>query len=222
MVFYFEARGGLMLYMGKDKFENEHLIKHGWPEDVWFHVDNLSSAHVYLRLPIGPLRKKFRETGNLDHIAEAVEDCVALVKANSIEGCKKTTVDVVYTEWENLKKTGDMADGQVGFHDSKKVIKVKDVPKHREIVNRLNKTKKEEHPDLAAQRAERDARVAKLRRERAKAQAKKDAQEKARMQAEKEARDYKHLFNEDDMMTNENLGATEDTSAAVDFEEGFM
>ena len=29
---------------------DEELIKWGWPEDVWFHVDKLSSAHVYLRL----------------------------------------------------------------------------------------------------------------------------------------------------------------------------
>ena len=43
---------GLTVYMGRDKFENEELIKHMWPEDVWFHVDDLSSAHVYLRLPL--------------------------------------------------------------------------------------------------------------------------------------------------------------------------
>ena len=36
--------------MGKDKFENEELLKYGFPEDIWFHVDNFSSAHVYLRL----------------------------------------------------------------------------------------------------------------------------------------------------------------------------
>lgn len=29
---------------------DEDLIKWGWPEDVWFHVDKYSSAHVYLRL----------------------------------------------------------------------------------------------------------------------------------------------------------------------------
>jgi len=45
------AEKGCMLYMGKDKFENEELIKHAWPEDVWFHVDRESSAHVYIRLP---------------------------------------------------------------------------------------------------------------------------------------------------------------------------
>lgn len=32
------------------KFIDEELIKWGWPEDVWFHVDKHSSAHVYLRL----------------------------------------------------------------------------------------------------------------------------------------------------------------------------
>ena len=41
------------LYMGRDKIENEDLIKFGWPNDVWFHVSNLSSAHVYLRMPEG-------------------------------------------------------------------------------------------------------------------------------------------------------------------------
>ena len=41
------------IYMGRDKYENEELIKYGWPEDLWFHVDKMSSAHVYLRLPPG-------------------------------------------------------------------------------------------------------------------------------------------------------------------------
>ena len=41
---------GYVVYMGRDKFENELLIENGWPEDYWFHVDNLSSAHVYIRL----------------------------------------------------------------------------------------------------------------------------------------------------------------------------
>jgi predicted ribosome quality control (RQC) complex YloA/Tae2 family protein len=44
---------GSFLYVGKDKFENEDLIKYGWPEDIWFHVDNISSPHVYVRL--GPV-----------------------------------------------------------------------------------------------------------------------------------------------------------------------
>lgn len=66
--------------MGKDKYENEDLIKYGLPEDVWFHVDDLSSAHVYLRMKPGM---------TLDDINEdLLLECCSLVKANSIQGCK--------------------------------------------------------------------------------------------------------------------------------------
>jgi predicted ribosome quality control (RQC) complex YloA/Tae2 family protein len=82
MVFYFKSTcgGDFTIYMGKDKYENEDLIKYGLPEDVWFHVDDLSSAHVYLRMKPGMA---------LDDISdELLVQCSALVKANSIVGCK--------------------------------------------------------------------------------------------------------------------------------------
>lgn len=83
MVFYFTSTSGgedFTIYMGKDKYENEDLIKYGLPEDVWFHVDDLSSAHVYLRMNPGM---------TLDDISEELLlQCSALVKANSIAGCK--------------------------------------------------------------------------------------------------------------------------------------
>ena len=44
MVLYFESNvvsPPARLYMGADKYENEELIKYGWPEDVWFHVDKV-------------------------------------------------------------------------------------------------------------------------------------------------------------------------------------
>jgi hypothetical protein len=57
---------------------DEDLIKYAWPQDVWFHVDKLSSAHVYLRMP---------PTMTWDSIPQALlTDCAQLVKANSIEG----------------------------------------------------------------------------------------------------------------------------------------
>ena len=40
----------MWLYVGIFTISDEDLIKWGWPEDVWFHVDKVSSAHVYLRL----------------------------------------------------------------------------------------------------------------------------------------------------------------------------
>ncbi|KAJ1976772.1 hypothetical protein H4R35_002565 [Dimargaris xerosporica] len=81
MVLYFQSTAvspPAMVYMGKDKYENEELIKHGWDEDVWFHVDKLSSAHVYLRMTAGQ---------TWDNLPEAlVTDLAQLTKANSIEG----------------------------------------------------------------------------------------------------------------------------------------
>eukprot|EP01126_Amoeba_proteus_P011298 TRINITY_DN14544_c0_g1_i11.p1 TRINITY_DN14544_c0_g1~~TRINITY_DN14544_c0_g1_i11.p1 ORF type:complete len:192 (-),score=42.57 TRINITY_DN14544_c0_g1_i11:289-864(-) len=133
--------------MGKDKFENEDLIAFGFPEDIWFHVDNISSAHVYLRLPINQ---------TIDDIPEGIlEDCLQLVKFNSITGCKQSTVDVVFTPWSNLKKTNGMETGQVGFHDEKLVKKFKNVRKEASVLNRLLKTKREEFPDLKQQQEDR-------------------------------------------------------------------
>ncbi|KAI4288188.1 MAG: hypothetical protein L6R35_002543 [Caloplaca aegaea] len=114
MVYYFTSNvvePAATLYVGKDKFENEELIKYGWDED--FHVDNLSSAHVYLRLKPGQ---------EWDQIPAAlVDDCAQLTKANSIEGNKKDNVTVIYTPWSNLLKNASMATGQVSFRDPKKV-----------------------------------------------------------------------------------------------------
>jgi hypothetical protein len=154
-VFFFEVSGGFEVYMGKDRFENDALIENGWPEDIWFHVDSYSSAHVYLRLPRGPVLKQFKESGTLDHMPEVLEDCLQLVKANSIEGCK-VTCDVCYTGWENLRKGQRMDSGTVGFADLKKRVLVKHVERKKEIVNRIEKTRREEFPDLAAERAQRD------------------------------------------------------------------
>lgn len=86
MVHFFTTSEGYTIYMGADKYENEDLIKYGWPEDIWFHVDDMSSAHVYLRL---------RKNQRLEDVSEkTIHDCAQLVKANSIEGCKLKEVTV--------------------------------------------------------------------------------------------------------------------------------
>ncbi len=79
MVFYFTASDGTVIYMGRDKFENEHLIEHGWNEDVWFHVDKLSSAHVYLRCREGVSAETLPDT--------LIEECSQLVKVRDGGTC---------------------------------------------------------------------------------------------------------------------------------------
>ena len=103
--------------MGKDKFENEELLKWGWPEDVWFHVDNHSSAHVYVRMKKGETYKDLTTEKHAHLMAEMCQ----LTKFNSIQGKKEKTVKIVYTPFGNLKKKGDMDVGQVGFKKRKKV-----------------------------------------------------------------------------------------------------
>ena len=125
-----------------------------------FHVHNHSSAHIYLRLPKG-------ETID-DVVEDIVHECAQLTKANSIEGCKLSHVPVVYTPWANLRKTADMKDGQVGFHD-RHAVKMT-VVEHRvnAIVNRLNKTKVEVDKtpsEFDAERRERDKAEAALDKE---------------------------------------------------------
>lgn len=93
---------------------DEELIKYAWPQDVWFHVDKLSSAHVYLRMSDEMVWENIPQT--------LLADCAQLVKANSIEGekavfhtCwiisqshkllgnKKNDLTIIYTPAANLK-----------------------------------------------------------------------------------------------------------------------
>merc|ERR1712187_152407 len=81
---------------------------------------------------------------------------MGLVKANSIDGCKAAHVDVVYTPYLNLKKEERMDTGQVGFKDESFRKLLRNVPKDKEVVKMLEKTREEKTVDLAAEREQRD------------------------------------------------------------------
>ncbi|KAG7088883.1 hypothetical protein E1B28_012831 [Marasmius oreades] len=198
------------LYMGRDKVENEELIKYAWPQDIWFHVDKLSSAHVYLRMP---------ENMTWEAIPEALlTDCAQLVKANSIEGNKKENLTVIYTPADNLKKTGDMAVGQVSFHSDKRVKRVHIAKRENPIVNRLNKTKIEKEVDHEQERVDRIKKETALRRAAAAERQKAEMELARQREAEKAARSYDSLFSgegvEDDGTTPRKTGR--------ELEEDFM
>lgn len=75
---------------------DEELLKWAWPEDIWFHVDKHSSAHVYLRL------REAVDPATLEIEPKLVEDCSQLVKANSIEVIMQLSIRALYTINENL------------------------------------------------------------------------------------------------------------------------
>jgi len=202
MVFYFTSTSGgedFTIYMGKDKYENEDLIKYGLPEDVWFHVDDLSSAHVYLRMKPGMA---------LDDISEELLlQCSALVKANSIAGCKKNNVYVVYTRWKNLKKTSSMVDGQVGFHRPDNVRRTQ-VEKNNSIVNQINKTKTERHPDLFQIQQDRMREIQIEKKEERKKMDKQKRLLDLQRKQEKEERSYDRIMSTDEMTSNAEIDCT--------------
>lgn len=198
MVFYFTStvvNPPYAIYMGEDKYENEELLKYAWPEDVWFHVSKLSSAHVYLRM--GPNQ-------SIDDIPSVViDDCAQLVKANSIEGNKINHVDVVYTLVSNLKKTAGMDVGQVGFHKDRDVKTIKVEKRLNEIVNRLNKTKIEKiKPDLKGEREERDRKEREDKKKLLREQKEQERELEKQKMKESELRSYSTLMAAEKMKSN--------------------
>ncbi|THW12528.1 DUF814-domain-containing protein [Aureobasidium pullulans] len=213
MVYYFTSNvisPSAYIYMGKDKVENEDLIAHGWEEDVWFHVDNLSSAHVYVRLPEGESWE--------DIPKPLLEDCAQLTKANSIEGNKKDNITIIYTPWSNLKKDGSMATGQVGFKDQKKVKRVYVAKRENPIVNRLNKTKVEKFPDF---RQEKEDRARDLRKKDRTVIAAK-AKEEARVARERKELAYQRDHAYDEWNSEEQVMASSNQNRDSDWEDDFM
>ncbi|TNY17051.1 hypothetical protein DMC30DRAFT_450081 [Rhodotorula diobovata] len=137
----------VVIYAGKDKFENEELLKYFIPEqDIWVHVDKLSSPHIYLRMPEGMDWEKIPE--------KLLLDAGHLCKAGSIQALGVT---IIYTPATNILKRGDFATGAVTFHDARKVRRFRIEERENAIVNRLNKTKREVKVDHEAERIARDS-----------------------------------------------------------------
>jgi len=144
VIFFKSIDPNFIIYVGKDKYENEELIKYAFPIDVWFHVEDMSSAHVYLRLPEGITIDKIPD--------DVLEECFQIVKDNSRDGRKKDKVSVCYTLWENLKKTASMEVGEVGFKKQDDVRVAHGIVKNHDVLKRLNKTKEERDVNLESEK----------------------------------------------------------------------
>eukprot|EP00835_Amoeboradix_gromovi_P005895 NODE_609_length_6055_cov_0.342622.p1 type:complete len:239 gc:universal NODE_609_length_6055_cov_0.342622:5361-4645(-) len=174
MVFYFtvghEAESLMQpatVYMGRDKFENEILMENCCEYDIWFHVDHLSSAHVYLQsvelksiiskilsdhyyqyknfqhLPFKLMEQAFKDVSIPDQI---LQECGQLVKGNSIKGSKEDAVDVIYTPCWNLKRTKGMETGSVLFMKNTLVKKIR-IERDSQLLKKLCKTRIERNED---------------------------------------------------------------------------
>eukprot|EP00929_Paragymnodinium_shiwhaense_P028738 TRINITY_DN16597_c0_g1_i1.p1 TRINITY_DN16597_c0_g1~~TRINITY_DN16597_c0_g1_i1.p1 ORF type:complete len:233 (-),score=86.61 TRINITY_DN16597_c0_g1_i1:67-765(-) len=220
-----------IVFRGKDKFENDDLIKHSFPEDIWFHVDKHSSAHIYLRLPPGSMdlmhikdkdEAKAKLLEGLKSVPEEVlQEMCQLTKQNSIDGCKLAAVDIVYTPFLNLQKTQSMDTGTVGFKDEAFRFLVKNVEKDKEVVKRQEKSEFERVVDFAKEKAQRDDEE-RQRRKKLNAQRQQEQKELDKKHAEeKELKSYAALQGLD-MQSNENVTKTGTIEECREIEDDFM
>ncbi|KAH9480692.1 Coiled-coil domain-containing protein 25 [Psilocybe cubensis] len=145
MVLFFKSTAvnpPALIYMGKDKVENEELIKYAWPQDIWFHVDKLSSAHVYIRMSEGMTWDTIPQ--------DLLTDCAQLVKANSIEVHVATRENAIVNRL-NKTKTERQVD-----HEQERIDRIK---KENAIKRAAAAEKKKQDAELAkAREAEKQAR----------------------------------------------------------------
>lgn len=154
MVYYFKAKlasdvddfasvegsSEYEIYMGKDKFENDTLLKKSHPKNIWFHVDKHSSAHLYIQLSPEEQNQNFDDLKLSEDLLTQVGQ---LTKANSIKASKLNNISIIYTPVDNLKSDGSMDVGTVTFVNPQKVKRVHIAKKDNMILNKLNKTKTE-------------------------------------------------------------------------------
>lgn len=181
------------LVRGMDSHENDELINNMLPDDVWFHVEHISSAHVYLRL---------KEGETIDDIPKPLlEDACQLVKANSIQGCKLPEVTVIYTMWSNLKKLPSMKPGEVTFNVPSIVKKV-NVKKDKPIINRLQKTEKKVVIDYEGDRIQWNLRESQKKKAQQKLHLENQKEEERKKREAAELKSYSSLMKTENMTAN--------------------
>ncbi|KAK8376032.1 hypothetical protein O3P69_008622 [Scylla paramamosain] len=148
------------LVMGTDKHENDHLLTQATDRVVFFHVDDLPSAHVYLQLEPGQ--------GVRDVPRALLHDAAQLCKANSAQGNKLANVAVLYTPGSNLRKTRHMKAGEVGFVSDRDVRRIVVAKRDDAVVERLTSTRRK----VVSGRAEREKQQQARERQRQKTEAK--------------------------------------------------
>ncbi|EGV66097.1 hypothetical protein CANTEDRAFT_112460 [Yamadazyma tenuis ATCC 10573] len=151
MVYYFKAQVDTdfeteqyNVYMGRDKVENDPLIRYSNPKNLWFHVDKVSSAHVYLSLTNQQRLQNFK---SLSLPSQLLDQLGQLTKNNSIKGNKMASVTIIYTSVDNLVSDGSMDIGTVTFKNQQLVKRFNVGKKDNLVLNKLSKTKTEMSTD---------------------------------------------------------------------------
>ncbi|KAL0233928.1 hypothetical protein PCE1_002433 [Barthelona sp. PCE] len=217
MVFFFlipyedenTPRREYRVMMGRDKFENDELIAYGFEGLIWFHVDNYSSAHLYIVLD--------PEETMADVPQSIIQDVAQLTKDNSIEGRKKNSVNIHITPWENLVKHAHFNVGTVSFRRTNQVTDVM-CTKDRDRLRVLNQLKSEDQTvDFEQLKNRRLRQIAHMKKQRRKEQLRREREAEQKREEERRERSYEGFFENDLDMTYSNENQT-----VSDYEDNFM
>jgi predicted ribosome quality control (RQC) complex YloA/Tae2 family protein len=95
--------------IGRNKTENDHLVKASAKTDIWFHVNNSSSSHVVLL-----------NNEQLNKIPkQVIKRCACLCKSNS-SSKSDSKCEIIYTEMANVTPTEH--EGQVTLNGLSKIV----------------------------------------------------------------------------------------------------
>mmetsp|Transcript_23635 Transcript_23635/g.41890 ORF Transcript_23635/g.41890 Transcript_23635/m.41890 type:complete len:231 (+) Transcript_23635:27-719(+) len=203
MVLFVQSRTALPLFYGENSHENDTLLAYAHPEDVWFHVESLSSAHVYVRMPILPIEERVAGVSvkHRELPTDVVIEACQLTKANSIEGCKKVSVMVIYTPASNLAKERNAKSGEVRIIDQSQVIRV-EVHTDKKLVKQLLKTKEPRFIEFQADLSQRKAQEERDRLHFSRAEKIRLQQEAETKRQEEESKSYRWMQRKGNMQTN--------------------
>ena len=85
------------IIIGENAKENWELIENSEPDDLWFHVEESSSAHVVVSQDV-------KSKSDVNYPDEIIEVAANLSKQHSKQKNSKKKVQIVYTKILNLKK----------------------------------------------------------------------------------------------------------------------
>ncbi|KAK8086323.1 JLP2 DnaJ-Like Protein 2 [Apiospora phragmitis] len=214
MVYYFTSAAvtpAAYVYVGKDKFENEELIKHGWEEDVWYVPRRQALLGPHLPAPARG-RDLGRDPGAPGGGPGAADQ--GELDRGQQEGQRDGHLHALVEP----KKDGSMAVGQVSFKDPRKVRRVLVPERENAVVNRLNKTKVERHPDLRQEKEDRQKELRK--RDNSAQQARK--KEEARIMKERAEKKWQKEHAYDEIFSEENMAQSSNQDRDEDWEDDFM
>ena len=95
-------------YLGENAQDNFDIIDQSEPDDIWFHMSNISSCHVIVKIP---LNKKLDKKQIHKIIVQGAEICKQHSKLKSQKGA-----EITYTKIKNITKTDIVGKVELSEH----------------------------------------------------------------------------------------------------------